>query len=249
MEDKWEYPSQSNDIAIVALVDKSGSMSGTTSDTIGGFNNFKKDQAKLPGRAYMSVSLFASSSHVLYPSNLIQNIPDLSTETYRADGSSTALYDAVAHTIQEVSKSKNLPKRVVFLVITDGQENSSRKFTTPESVRALIEEKTSQGWDFIYLGADASAWSASRSLGFTSSGVYDQDFAGINMAYSNLSASVGAMRSSGLSSNSYNFNTSSTVVPPLITPNSNTTPTGVTGKTTDIYVNTTFTDSDNNPII
>ena len=78
-KNKWEYPSNSDDIAIVAVIDRSGSMQTTLSDTIGGFNGFKKQQTEQPGRAFMSVSLFSTDCHVLYPSAPIAEIPDLNS--------------------------------------------------------------------------------------------------------------------------------------------------------------------------
>lgn len=191
-----EFSAKEDDFAIVALIDRSGSMNGTKSDTIGGFNTFKKEQAAIPGRAYMSVTLFANNTSVLFPATLIGDVPDLDTSNYITNGHSTALYDAVGETIKLVSKSNGLPKRVLFLIITDGQENSSATFVTPASIRALIEEKQAQGWEFVYMGADASAWSESRSMGFASAGVYDQTSEGIGKAYANTSANVTQMRSS-----------------------------------------------------
>jgi hypothetical protein len=226
----WEFPNKADDIAIVAVIDKSGSMATTVSDTLGGFNAFKKEQASQPGRAYMSVSLFSTECQILYPSAPIADIPDLNKKTYVPSGG-TALYDAVAETIQEVSKSKNLPKRVLFLVITDGEENSSRKFTTPDSVRALINEKTAQGWDFIYIGADASAWNASHSLGFASAGVYEHTTKGIHNSYTSISNTVLAMRSSGMSSADFASNFTTNSISDTLTPAS-----AVYANNGDIYV-------------
>jgi hypothetical protein len=194
----WEYPdkNQNDDIAIIAVIDASGSMDSLKTDTIGSFNGFKREQTSLPGKAYMSVTLFNTNVKIHASSRDIKEVPDLSTSNYVPNGG-TALYDAVGKTIQEVSTSKNLPPKVLFLIITDGEENSSREYSQ-SIVKNLIADKTNQGWQFVFLGANQDKWAASN-IGVTTFGAYASTPAGTHNLFNTVSASTTLYRSSGSS--------------------------------------------------
>jgi uncharacterized protein YegL len=194
----WEFPTKNDDIAIVAVIDASGSMAHLLNDTLGGFNNFKRQQAEQPGKAYMSVTTFNTFSNVLYSSRDISEVPDLTSREYSPSGG-TALLDAVGKTIIEVSKSKNLPEKVLFLIITDGEENSSYEFTK-SVVKRLIDEKTEKGWQFIYLGANTDKWAA-NSIGINTFASYVPTAWGTANLYNTVSSNATLYRSSSVEVN------------------------------------------------
>lgn len=116
--------------SINIVLDMSGSMESLTSDTIGGVNNFLKEQAALPGDATVTLCIFNTNSKFVHENVPLASVPMLTTTSYRPSGG-TALLDAMGLTIDKVGKSladmkeEDRPEKVIFLVITDGEENSS----------------------------------------------------------------------------------------------------------------------------
>ena len=145
---------------IVLIVDKSGSMSNVTDDTIGGFNTYLKG---LKGTPRVNAMLFDTSFRVLFQNKTPKQATRLNKDNYAPSGG-TALLDAVGKTLTELEFPKN--DTVLCVIQTDGQENSSTEFTS-DQVKSLVKERESEGWGFLYLGADHSAWEASRSIGIS----------------------------------------------------------------------------------
>lgn len=155
---------------MVFILDKSGSMSGLEQDTIGGFNSMLKRQKKEEGEALVTTVLFDNNYELLYERLNIQNVNFLSQEEYFVGGS-TALLDAIGRTINRISKSISesseqfRPGKVIFVIITDGMENSSKEFTF-RKIKDMIELKKSKyAWDFIFLGANIDAAETALNLG------------------------------------------------------------------------------------
>ncbi|WP_312832715.1 vWA domain-containing protein [Sedimentibacter saalensis] len=155
---------------MVFILDKSGSMSGLEQDTIGGFNSMLKRQKKEEGEALVTTVLFDNNYELLHERLNIQNVNFLSQEEYFVGGS-TALLDAIGRTISRISKSISesseqfRPGKVIFVIITDGMENSSKEFTF-RKIKDMIELKKSKyAWDFIFLGANIDAAETALNLG------------------------------------------------------------------------------------
>ena len=151
---------------LVFILDRSGSMSGLESDTIGGFNSMIKKQKALDVPVRVTAVLFNDKTDVLYESRSIHSVHALTEKEYEVGGT-TALLDAVGSTILNVDQKGNVKKgtKVIFVIITDGLENASTKFTK-QKVKEMISDKQEQdGWDFIYLGANIDAAEEAGAIG------------------------------------------------------------------------------------
>lgn len=147
---------------IVFLLDKSGSMAGLESDTIGGYNSFIEKQKKLKGEVTLTTVLFDSDYRLLHDGVDIKKVDKLTGRDYYVGGN-TALMDAIGFTIGKVSRrAKN--SKVIFVITTDGMENASREFTK-EKINKLITSK--KDWEFIYLGANIDAYTEGMSIGIS----------------------------------------------------------------------------------
>lgn len=155
---------------IVFILDESGSMSGLEKDTVGGFNSFIGKQRNVEGEALVSVVLFSGNSKVLYDRTELSKIKPMTEDMY-CPGGCTALLDAVGNavnhirTIHKYAREEDLPEKTVFVITTDGEENSSREFTY-RKVKELIERQQKDcGWEFIFLGANIDAGEEAARIG------------------------------------------------------------------------------------
>lgn len=176
---------------MVFVLDRSGSMSGLAADTIGGFNELIEKQKKIEGDAYVTTVLFDHEYEVLHDHVALGEVAPLTDKEYFARGS-TALLDAVGRTIDAVgarlaaTAEVERPEHVVFVITTDGRENSSREYTA-KRVRGMIEHQQQKySWQFVFLGADMDAVSEARKLGISAK--YAADFtpshSGVRKMYS-----------------------------------------------------------------
>ena len=161
---------------IVFILDKSGSMAALETDTIGGFNAMLEKQKKEEGEANITTVLFNHDVKFLHERIPINDVAPLTENEYRVGGM-TALLDAIGISLQKMSNfQKNAGEeekadRVLFVITTDGMENSSREFST-KKIKEMIEHyRTRLGWEFIFLGANIDAISTAESFGI------DKDFA------------------------------------------------------------------------
>lgn len=156
-------------VEIVFILDRSGSMSHLTEETILGYNRLLEQQKEVSAEAVFSTVLFNEKMYVLHNRVPIGRVPFISREVYFADGT-TALLDAVGRSIRKIGgahKELNLaeqPEKVLFVITTDGMENASREFTYRQ-VRQMIMTKQEEGWEFVFLGANIDAFATSESLG------------------------------------------------------------------------------------
>ena len=156
---------------LVFILDRSGSMSGLESDTIGGFNSMLAKQKDGGASVLVSTVLFNHESKVIHDRCDIREIPLLTEKDYEPAGM-TALLDAVGDAIKHIKlvhryiRPEDVPARTMFVITTDGMENSSRKFSSNE-VRALIEGQKKVGWEFIFLGANIDSVETARSIGIS----------------------------------------------------------------------------------
>jgi len=154
-------------VELVMVLDKSGSMSGLESDTIGGFNSMIEKEKKLDAKVNVTTVLFNDKIDTIYNREDIRRIKPLTDKEYEVGGT-TALLDAVGSTILKVARTEgieNKDTKVVFVIITDGLENASEEFTR-EKVKQMISDKQEKaGWDFIYLGANVEAGKEASAIG------------------------------------------------------------------------------------
>lgn len=148
----------------VILLDRSGSMQDAKDDHIGGLKSFIEDQKKLEGDVRITLIQFDTQApcEVLYSRTPIEQVEEVDL----VPRGGTPLLDAIglgiAHYRQSLGEDK--PDQVIVMIITDGQENSSREFTR-ERVRSLIAEQEAKGWTFLYLGANVDAFAEAGQIG------------------------------------------------------------------------------------
>jgi hypothetical protein len=183
---------------IVAILDRSGSMSSLRHDTIGGFNTFLAEQKKNSGKAKLTLVQFDDQYQIDYDGVDIQSVKDLTGDTYRPRGS-TALLDAVGKTIVTVGerfakmKEEERPGQVIFLIITDGEENSSKEYIVASKIAEMVKHQTEKyNWTFTFLGGGDAAFSQGAALGFSASNTYNYsaNHGGTSNAYKGISGGV-----------------------------------------------------------
>lgn len=187
---------------LVFILDRSGSMSGLESDTIGGFNAMLDKQRKEPGEALITTVLFDNCSELLHDRIPLQGVANITERDYFVRGS-TALLDAIGSTIQKIVQAHIhtaealRPSKTMFVIITDGMENSSRRFTY-EQIHSMIEKEKTYGWEFLFLGANIDAISAASRIGIHADRAvnYHADAEGTRLNYDVVSETVSDMRAS-----------------------------------------------------
>lgn len=155
---------------IVTILDRSGSMAGLETDTIGGYNGFLEEQQKMEGEAILTTVLFDNRYELLHDRVDIQEAALLTKGDYFVRGS-TALLDAIGNSIQKIVHAHRLlpderkPQKTIFMIITDGHENASRDYRYDEIQRMIQKERDIYGWEFIFMGANIDAVAAARDIG------------------------------------------------------------------------------------
>lgn len=191
------------DTELVFIIDESGSMSGYGSDTVGGFNSMIKKQRDGEGRVYVSTVLFNTSRRVIHDRVDIESVEDMTENDYSPRGC-TALLDAIGASIRHISnihkyaRKEDVPANTVFVITTDGLENSSCKYGADE-VRDMIKKKTEEnGWEFIFVAANIDAVKTAGSIGIREERAanYRQSVDGIADCYEAMSMFVTKKRKS-----------------------------------------------------
>ncbi len=162
---------------VVFILDRSGSMSGSESDTIGGFNSYLEKNRK--NNYLVTTVLFDDHYEKLYERVKISEVEELNNETYYTRGC-TALLDAVGKSIKLMEKKAK--GKVMFVITTDGYENASREFRK-EQIKEMITGH--KDWEFMYIGADIDSYSEASSIGIRASHTasYKKSKEGINILY------------------------------------------------------------------
>lgn len=187
------------DISIIQ--DKSGSMSHLRDETIKGFNSFLDDQKKLSGKCTLSLTQFDTEFKVVHDGKDIQSIPHLTAETY-VPGGYTALLDGIARTINlagqrfEKINEPDRPEKVVVVIITDGQENSSREFNRQQVMDMIKHQTDKYNWQFIFLGANQDAIQAGAAIGISAANAISTGATGqsVNSGYRGISSNLESYR-------------------------------------------------------
>lgn len=186
---------------LVFILDKSGSMAGLENDTIGGFNSMLSRQKAVDGECRITTILFDNRYELLHDRIDIRAVSPMTLREYQAGGS-TALLDAIGRTIHKLAQvQRNTAEEyraesVMFVIITDGEENASREYS-PAKVRQMIEhEKDRYGWEFVFLGANIDAVETAGRFGIPADRAVDYvpDGAGTALNFRMMSEAVAAFR-------------------------------------------------------
>ncbi len=187
---KVQAPKQKTS-SIRFIVDRSGSMGSIVNDVIGGFNTFIAEQRKLPDPAVVTFSQFDNQYEVVYSNKPLVEVEDLTTRTYMPRGG-TALNDAIGVTLQSIPVDA-IGETVV--IMTDGEENSSTKFST-EQVKALVTEFQAKGNQVIFIGANIDSFRVGGNYGVAAAGIanFEANSMGSNAAFKGMSSKLGSTR-------------------------------------------------------
>lgn len=186
---------------LVFILDRSGSMSGLESDTIGGFNAMIAKQKKEEGEAYVSTILFDNVSEVLHDRVPLKEIPKMTAKDYTVRGC-TALIDAIGGAIKHIrnihkyARPEDVPAHTMFIITTDGQENASHQYSSDKVKKMIESQKEKYGWEFLFIGANIDAVETAARFGINRNRAvnYNADSKGTQVLYETLSAPISAMR-------------------------------------------------------
>lgn len=189
---------------LVFILDRSGSMTGLEADTIGGYNAMLEKQRDIPGDCVITTVLFDNRYELLHDRIDIRAVRPITEKEYFVGGC-TALLDAIGKTIHKIAAAqKNTAEdyraeKVMFVIITDGAENSSREYSS-DRVKAMIEkEKTRYGWEFVFLGANIDAVETAGRFGIEADRAVDYvpDSEGTQLNFQAMSNAVASFRQCG----------------------------------------------------
>ena len=192
---------KTNITELVFILDKSGSMSGLESDTIGGYNSLLEKQKKEADEAVVTTVLFDDKYKLLHDRINIKYINSITEKDYYVGGS-TALLDAIGKTIHNIGNTQKYTSeelradKVMFVIITDGMENASKEYTY-ENIKYIIErQKEKYNWEFIFLGANIDAITTAARFGINAdrSVNYHADSKGTRLNYETVSCVVSEFR-------------------------------------------------------
>lgn len=193
---------KNNITELVFILDRSGSMAGLESDTIGGFNAMIEKQKKLDGECFVSTVLFDDKTEVLHDRVKLSEIKKMTDKDYTVRGC-TALVDAIGSSIRHIAnihkyaRPEDVPEHTMFVITTDGMENASRIYSGADVKCMIKKEKEKYGWEFIFIGANIDAVETAGAFGIDSSRAvnYRADAKGTKVLYSAVSDAVCNLRS------------------------------------------------------
>ena len=185
---------------IIFVIDKSGSMSNLVGDTIGGFNGFIESQKAIDGKATLTTVLFDTSYKTLHDGVDLKEVKVMTSADYIACGG-TAMLDAIGDTINRVQDrhdelGSERPEEVLFVITTDGEENSSRKFTKSQIEKMIKHQTNGHGWKFMFLGANMDAVKEAANIGISREYAtgYTYTSKGVNDVYATMSCVTSSIR-------------------------------------------------------
>ena len=186
---------------LVFILDRSGSMSGLESDTIGGFNGLIEKQKQEEGKARVSVVLFDDTTEVIYDRKKLKKIEPMTEDQYYVRGC-TALLDALGGAINYIGNlhrdmdPDKCPEKTLFVITTDGMENASQHYSYKDIKYMIERQKKRYGWEFLFLGANIDAAAEASKIGIKASRAvtFENDSEGHQLNYRVLSETIGSVR-------------------------------------------------------
>ena len=190
---------------IIFVIDKSGSMAHLAADTIGGFNGFIESQKAMEGKATLTTVLFDTNWKILHDGVDIKNVKSMDASDYIAYGG-TAMLDAIGEIINRVQDrhdelGEEKPDNVLFVITTDGEENSSITFKKSQIEKMIKHQTNGHGWKFMFLGANMDAVKEAESIGISRNYAtnYDWSVQGVCDSYTTLNCVATSARCGTLS--------------------------------------------------
>ena len=188
---------------LVFIIDRSGSMSGLESDTIGGFNSMIRKQKQAEGEALISTVLFDNVSEVLHDRVSVKEIQPMTEHDYTVRGT-TALLDAIGGAIHHIgnvhkyARQEEVPEYTMFVITTDGMENASRYYSSDKVKKMIERQKVKYGWEFLFLGANIDAVETASHFGIGADRAvnYNCDSEGTALNYEVVSDAICSVRCS-----------------------------------------------------
>lgn len=189
---------------IVFILDRSGSMAGLESDTIGGYNTILEKQKKEDGEANVTTVLFDDKIEMLHRRVSILDTPKITEKEYYVRGC-TALLDAIGQSInymgnvQKYAKEEDRASKVLFVITTDGYENSSKEYSFGTIKKMVKNQKERYDWEFIFLGANIDAVETAEQFGIDRDNAsnYVADSRGTELSYQAMNEAISYCRSEG----------------------------------------------------
>ena len=186
---------------LVFILDRSGSMAGLESDTIGGFNAMIEEQKKLDGKVYVSTVLFANCSQVIHDRKDLSEIQPMTDKEYRVGGG-TALLDAIGGAIHHIgnvhkyARPEDVPEKTMFIITTDGMENASCQYGSDKVKKMIRRQEERYGWEFLFVAANIDAVETAERIGIRRERAanYRHDAGGTEKLYCAMSATVSNYR-------------------------------------------------------
>ncbi|MEH6628623.1 MAG: hypothetical protein V7739_19465 [Motiliproteus sp.] len=151
----------SKSVEIICVLDRSGSMENIMDEAISAFNGFVDQQKKQVGKAKLTLAIFDDQYELLYDRIKLKQVPVLTIEDASPRGM-TALYDAIGRTVCNAKPDR----QTICLIQTDGMENSSQEYSA-KKLKALVDDRTKKGWEFVFIGAGIDAFAAGNSFGLS----------------------------------------------------------------------------------
>lgn len=190
---------------ITVILDRSGSMSSVKNDTEGGFDQFVIDQKKVPGKAVLTLVQFDDRYDLVYESKDLSEVRPLQLEPR----GSTALLDAIGKTIQNTGerlrrmKEKDRPGKVIFVILTDGEENASVEYNRTKINEMITHQTEKYSWNFVFLGSNIDAIKEARFLGINVNSALNYSGVKTKSAFSATSDAIRSYRCQTTSDISY----------------------------------------------
>lgn len=186
---------------LVFILDRSGSMAGLESDTVGGFNAMIEKQKKQDGQCWVSTVLFANESKVIHDRVRLEEIRPMTEDDYTVGGC-TALIDAIGEAIHHIAnihkyaRAEDVPAHTVFVITTDGMENASRKYSAGEVRKTIKRMQEEKGWEFLFIGANIDAVETASRFGIAEDRAvnYHADKKGTRVVYECVGKALGSLR-------------------------------------------------------
>lgn len=203
MKEQIKKEKRSSLTELVFILDRSGSMSGLESDTIGGFNSLIEKQKKEEGECFVSTVLFDNVSEVLYDRVRLSDIRKMTERDYTVRGC-TALIDALGGAIHHIgnihkyARSEDVPEHTMFVIMTDGMENASHIYSSDAVKKMIKNQKEKFGWEFIFIGANIDSVETANHLGIDADHAvnYNADSRGTQVVYDTVCLAASQIRRS-----------------------------------------------------